>query len=105
VPDDPGDGGPFEVDPAQRVDSHSLVPKLPVDKTFRMFDPDQGLLLPPSLNDWLPADHLARFVADLVDEHLDRITAAYTESRGGPPYDPRLLLRILLYGYVLLSHA
>ena len=99
--DDLGDGGLFEVDPAQRVDSHCLVPKLPVDKTFRMFDPDQGLLLPPSLDDWLPADHLARFVADLVDEHLDlsRITAAYTEGRGGPPYDPRLMVRILLYGY------
>lgn len=99
--DDLGDGGLFEVDPAQRVDSDSLVPKLPVDKTFRMFDPDQGLLLPPSLDDWLPAEHLARFVADLVDEHLDlsRITAAYTEGRGGPPYDPRLMVRILLYGY------
>jgi transposase len=38
---------------------------------------------------------------DLVDEHLDlsRIHAAYTEVRGGPPYDPRLMVRILLYGY------
>ncbi|UVO14915.1 IS1182 family transposase [Mycobacterium sp. SVM_VP21] len=76
-------------------------PKAPVDKTFRAFNPDQGLLLPPSLDDWLPADHLARFIADLVDEHLDlsRITAAYTEVRGGPPYDPRLMVRILLHGY------
>ncbi|GAH12793.1 unnamed protein product [marine sediment metagenome] len=51
--------------------------------------------------DWLPEEHLARFVADLVDEHLDlsRIHAAYTEGRGGPPYDPRLMVRILLYGY------
>ena len=73
----------------------------PVDKTFRPFMPEQGLLLPPSLDDWLPADHLARFIAELVDEHLDlsRIHAAYTEVRGGPPYDPRLLVRILLYGY------
>lgn len=76
-------------------------PKAPVDKTFRVFAPDQDLLLPPSLDDWLPAEHLARFVADLVDEHLDlsRITASYTEGRGGPPYDPRLMVRILLYGY------
>ncbi len=44
--------------------------KLPVVKTFRPFDPDQVLLLPPSLDDWLPAEHLARFVAELVDEHL-----------------------------------
>jgi len=57
--------------------------------------------LPPSLDDWLPAEHLARFVAELVDEHLNlsRIHAGYTEGRGGPPYDPRLMVRILLYGY------
>lgn len=78
-----------------------MAPKAPVDKTFRVFAPDQGLLLPPSLDDWLPDEHLARFVADLVDEHLDlsRIHAAFTEGRGGPPYDPRLMVRILLYGY------
>ena len=74
-----------------------------MDKTFRAFDPDQGLLLPPSLDDWLPAEHLARFIAELVGEHLDlsRIRAAYTEGRGGPPYDPRLMVRILLYGYTI----
>ena len=78
-----------------------MPPKAAVDKTFRAFAPDQGLLLPPSLDDWLPGEHLARFVAELVDEHLDlsRIHAAYTEVRGGPPYDPRLMVRILLYGY------
>ncbi len=64
-----------------------MAPKAPVDRTFRVFDPDQGLLLPPSLDDWLPEEHLARFIADLVDEHLDlsRIHRAYTEGRGGPP--------------------
>lgn len=73
----------------------------PVDKTFRRFDPDQLLLLPPSLDEWLPAEHLARFVAELVEEHLDlsRILAAFTEGRGAPPYDPRLMLRVLIYGY------
>jgi len=77
------------------------VVKVPVDKTFRAFDPDQDLLLPPSLDEWLPAEHLARFIADLVDEHLDlsRIHSGYTEGRGAPPYDPRLMVRILLYGY------
>jgi transposase len=72
-----------------------------VDKTFRAFDPNQDLLLPPSLDEWLPAEHMARFIADLVDEHLDlsRIHAGYTEGRGAPPYDPRLMVRILLYGY------
>jgi uncharacterized protein YabE (DUF348 family)/transposase len=49
----------------------------------------------------LPAEHLARFIAELVDEHVDlvRIRAAYTEGRGAPPDDPRLMVRILLYGY------
>ena len=100
---DAGEDGLFAVDPAQRVESDSGAPKPPVDKTFRAFDPGQGLLLPLWLDDWLPAEHLARFLAELVDEHLDlsRIRAAYTEGRGGPPYDPRLMVRILLYGYTI----
>jgi hypothetical protein len=49
------------------------------------------LMLPPSLDEWLPEGHLARFVAELVDEALDLgpILASYTEKRGVPPYDPR----------------
>jgi resuscitation-promoting factor RpfB len=49
------------------------------------------------------AERLARFIAVLVDEHLDlvRVGAAYTEGRGGPPCDPRLMVRILLYGYII----
>jgi len=103
VTGDLGEDGLFEVDSWQRVESGSVAAKPPVDKAFRPFDPGQGLLLPPSLDDWLPAEHVARFVADLVDEHLDlsRIRAAYTEGRGAPPYDPRLMVRILLYGYTI----
>ena len=72
-----------------------------VGKTFRAFDPDQVLLLPPSLNEWLPEDHLARFVAELVDQVLDLapIYDDYREVRGYPPYDPRLMVRLLVYGY------
>jgi transposase len=68
---------------------------------FRRFDPDQILLMPPSLDEWLPQDHLARFVAELVDEVLDlsAIYADYTGVRGFPPYDPRLMVRLLIYGY------
>jgi len=74
-----------------------------VDKTFLAFDPNQDLLLPPSLDEWLSADHMARFIAELVDEHLDlsRIYAVYTEGRGAPPFDPRLMVRVLLYGYTV----
>jgi transposase len=45
--------------------------------------------------------HLARFIADLVDEHLDLsgFYAGYKEGRGGPPFDPRLMVRVLLMGY------
>src|SRR5918912_50135 len=55
----------------------------------------------PSLNEWLPEDHLARFVAELVDQVLDlsAVYADYGEVRGYPPYDPRLMLRLLIYGY------
>lgn len=70
-------------------------------KTFRLFAPDQNFLLPPSLDEWLPADHMARFIADLVDEHLDlsRIHAVYKETKGGPPDDPCLMVRVVLFGY------
>lgn len=90
----------FEVDPAAVVEPEA-VPKAPVNKTFRVFAPDQMLLLPPSLDDWLPEGHLARFVAELVDEVLDLgpVLTSYTEKRGQPPYDPRLMVRLLIYGY------
>jgi transposase len=91
--------GLFEVEPFGKMRVQG--PAAAVGKTFRAFDPHQVLLLPPSLDDWLPEDHLARFVADLVDEVLDLgpILADYTEKRGYPPYDPRLMVRLLIYGY------
>ena len=75
--------------------------RAPVAKTFRPYDPHQVLLLPPSLDEWLPERHLARFVSELVEEALDLspIRAAYVEERGYPPYDPRLMLKLLIYGY------
>lgn len=74
---------------------------MPVAKTFRRFDPSQGLLLPPSVEEWLPSAHLARFAAELVDEVLDlsAFCADYTEARGYPPHDPQLMVRLLVYGY------
>ena len=72
-----------------------------VGKTFRAYDPDQVLLMAPCLQDWVPDGHLARFVSDLVDEALDlsAIYASYEEERGFPPYDPRLMVKLLIYGY------
>jgi len=74
-----------------------------VDKTFRAYDPDQVLLMPPSIDDWLPEDHVARFVSELVDETVDLgpFLDAYTEGRGFPPYDPRLMVKLVIYGYVI----
>jgi len=70
-------------------------------KTYRPYVPEQDLLLPPSLREWLPEDHLAHFVSDLVD-HLDlsAITAVYEdEERGYPPYHPVMLTKVLVYAY------
>lgn len=91
--------GLFEVEPVEKRQPRRG--PAAVDKRFRAFDPHQVLLLPPSLDDWLPEGHLARFVADLVDEVLDLspVLADYTEKRGFPPYDPRLMVRLLIYGY------
>lgn len=72
------------------------------DKTFRAYDPDQALLMAPSLRDWVPDGDLAHFVADLVDSgalDLSAIYASYEEERGFPPYDPRLMVKLLIYGY------
>jgi transposase len=69
-------------------------------KTFRPYDPDQMLLMPPSLADWIPEDHLARFVRDVVETlDLSAVEAVYTEERGYPPYDPRMMVTVLLYAY------
>jgi transposase len=70
-------------------------------KGYRTYLPEQELLLPPSLRDWLPENHLVYFVGDVVDQ-LD-LTAMYAvyekERRGQPPYDPRLMTKLLVYGY------
>jgi transposase len=80
------------------------VVRLPVgeEKTFRSYDPDQVLLLAPLLSEWVPEGDLAHFVSDLVESgalDLAGIYAAYEDERGYPPYDPRLMLKLLVYGY------
>ena len=66
---------------------------------FRTVDRDTLYLLPPSVEDWLPDDHLARFVVDIVDR-LDLSALERRYSGGGKdPYHPSLLLGLLFYGY------
>jgi transposase len=70
-------------------------------KTYRVYLPEQDLLLPPSLRDWLAEDHLAYFVSDVVDQlDLRAIESGYEEDeRGQPPYHPRMMTKLLIYGY------
>ena len=65
------------------------------------YSPGQDLLLPPSLQDWLPEGHLAYFISDTVDAlDLSAFHARY--ANGGPrnqPFHPALMVKVLLYGY------
>ena len=71
-------------------------------KAFVSDEINQSLMMPPSLHDWLPEDHLARFVADLVPS-LD-VTAFYAsyeekDGRGKAAYHPVMMVRVMIYGY------
>jgi transposase len=70
-------------------------------KRYRPYQPKQTLLFPPSLDDWLPEDHPARFVSDVIDQlDLSCIYAEYEkEKRGYPPYEPSMMLKVLVYAY------
>ena len=71
-------------------------------KSFRADELNQSLLFPPSLHDWLPENHLARFLADVVNAlDLDAIDWSYSEKdgRGLSAYAPAMMVRVLLYGY------
>ena len=69
-----------------------------MSKTYKAYQPEQDLLLPPSLKDWLPEKHLVYFVSDVVDElDLSGIEAVYEKDlRGQPPYDPRMMTKLLV---------
>ena len=72
-----------------------------MSKHFRPWKIDQTQLLPPSVQDFVAEDHLARFIVALVREQLDlaEINASYTSALGQPPFDPRLMVALLLYSY------
>lgn len=66
---------------------------------FREYDRVTQYLLPPSLDDWLPKKHLARFVVDIIDQlDLKKITSSYSHI-GEKGYDPKILLGMIFYGY------
>src|SRR5215212_2868322 len=68
---------------------------------FVACDRDQSFLMPPDVREWLPARHLAWFVIDAVAElDLDAFYVAYrVDGRSRPPYDPAMMVAVLLYAY------
>jgi len=80
------------------------IPESTSRKRFRPYDPNAPLPLPVDLREWLPEDHLAYVISDVVDNTLDlsEIYRYYeTVLRGQPPYDPRMMVKLLLYGYTV----
>lgn len=75
-----------------------------MSRIYLSYDPEQRLLLPPDLREWLPEDHLALFISDVVDElDLSAIVGHYErgDGRGRPPYHPLMMVKLLVYGYCL----
>jgi transposase len=72
-----------------------------MSKCYRPYQPEQPFLLPPSLTDWLPKDHVVFFLSDLVDQlDLSAIEKGYEEElRGRPPFHPRMMVKVLVYAY------
>ena len=72
-------------------------------KTFRPYAPDQMLLLPSSVQEWVPEGDMAHFISDIVDAlDLSEIEAVYEEEmRGYPPYHPRMMTKLWLYAYAV----
>ncbi len=69
--------------------------------TFRPYAPDQSLLLSANPREWLDEGHLSHFISDVVEElDLSRFYERYEgDGRRASPYEPRMLLKVLIYGY------
>lgn len=72
-----------------------------MSKTFRDWNVEQPMMFPPTVLDFVPSDHLAHFVRNLVLEQLELkgIMDQYGESRGYPPYHPAMMTALILYAY------
>ena len=78
----------------ESLTSKTYLPYLP-------YEPDQQLLLPAALQEWLPDDHQAYFISYVVDQlDMSEVPArSERERRGEPPYHPPMMVKALLYGY------
>src|SRR6187431_3447069 len=72
-----------------------------MSKEFRPWKIDEAQLLPPSVQDYVPQDHVSRLIVSLIRESLDlsAIAGRYTSGLGQPPFDPRMMTAVLLHGY------
>lgn len=72
-----------------------------MSKTYRPYEQNQLLLLPPNMREWLPAGHMAYFLSDVIDQlDISGIERVYEEDlRGYAPYHPRMMLKVLIYDY------
>lgn len=72
---------------------------------FRQVDRETAYLLPPSVDEWLPADHLARFVVEIVEQlDLSKLASQYRGS-GSAAYHPQMLAQLLIYGYATGTYS
>ena len=72
---------------------------------FIAVDRDTAYLLPPSVNEWLPQDHLARFVVEVIDQmDLSELVRRYA-GRGSDAWHPAMMLGLLVYGYATGVHS
>jgi len=66
---------------------------------FRLIDRDTYFLMPPSVDEWLPERHLARFVVEVIDGLDLRAMTGSNRGSGEASYHPRLLVGLIIYGY------
>ncbi|QLA16731.1 transposase [Desulfolutivibrio sulfoxidireducens] len=68
---------------------------------FRDYNPNQLLLLAPNLDDWLPQEHMARFISDVVDAlDLKPFLRRFRDNgQGGTAFHPAMMLKVVLYAY------
>ena len=85
----------------QKANPRGMVLECAMPRDFRRYEPDQSLLLPPSLRDWVPDGHLAHFVSDAIEAmDLSAFYARYgDEGPGNQAFDPRMMLKVLVYAY------
>lgn len=83
------------------TETNTTIEQALMSKTYRPYEPDQMFLMPPSLIDWLPSEHMVYFIREILDTiDLSPISSVYeAEERGYPPYHPKAMTGILLYGY------